>query len=127
MAAAWEEAEPGRGQLWVALRAMRSTVAVVVVSYSSYIPLVFPKPPVKSCSTIQPGLSWAGTNRWKGLCSGLGQREKRASRGVMTPGESQSQACHGPPHWGIPLPAASLENQGENLMRTLVGDAQPPK
>ena len=45
----WEEAEPGRGQLWVALRVLRAAVAVVVVSYSSYIPLVFPKPPVKSC------------------------------------------------------------------------------
>ena len=37
-------------------------MAGAVVSYSSYVPPGVPKPPIKSCETVQPRLSWVGAS-----------------------------------------------------------------
>ena len=60
--AAQEEAEPSRGRLREAWRVLRAAMAGAVVSYSSYVPPGFPKPPIKFCETVQPRLSWVGAN-----------------------------------------------------------------
>ena len=58
--AAQEEAEPSRGQLQEVWRVLRAAMAGAVVSYSSYVPPGVPNPPIKSCETVQPRLSWVG-------------------------------------------------------------------